>query len=84
MTVTVAGNTYSVTSTRGCRVIDGWVPISDMAVLMRAWADKGQHADDEWVVDGQLSEHLGVNMVCGPRSATTAWRAALGLTPPTP
>jgi hypothetical protein len=80
--MTEQARTYTVTRTRGCRVIAGWVPITDMAALMRAWSDASQHAGDEWVVDAELSQQLAVNMVCGPRSATAAWRVALGLTPP--
>lgn len=75
---------YTITHTRDCRVIRGWMPLTDMVTLMRSWADESQEDGDEWVVDGLLSQRLGVNMVCGPRSATTAWRAALGLSPPTP
>ena len=73
--------TYSVSYMRGCRVVNGQVPICDIVALMQAWADYGHDATDEWYVDSLLSQYLNVNMVCGPRSATTAWRAELGLTP---
>lgn len=73
--------TYSVSHMRGCRVVNGPVPICDIVALMRAWSDNGQEANDPWFVDSLLSQYLNVNMVCGPRSATTAWRTELGLSP---
>lgn len=73
---------YTVTATRGCRVIDRPVPISEFCALVRAWEEL-QDPGDEWICDALLSSRLGVAFVVGPKSATQAWRDELGITPPT-
>lgn len=79
MTVT----TYSVTCTRGCRVIEGAVPIRDLVALIKAWTDGAEQGSAAWFFDSLLSQHLHVNVVCGPQHATDAWRDELGLNAPT-
>lgn len=80
-----ARTSYSVMHTRGCRVIIGALPICDLVALTNAWSERAEPgSDDEWLCDALLSQHLNVNLVCGPKHATEAWRAELGLTAPTP
>lgn len=64
--------------TRGCRVIDRPIPISDVAALMSAWAKLGTEGD-EWICCGLLADYLKVALVCGPTSEIFKWRAELGL-----
>lgn len=71
-------NAYTVTNTHGCKVISDPIPICDFAALMMVWADH-QDPSDRWVCDSMLSHALGVSFVCGPQSATRAWRKELGL-----
>lgn len=78
-------HTYSVSNVRGCRVITGWLPVTDFVALAEAWNDgEAKGTDGEWFCDAVLAQHLGANMVLGPKSATLAWRAEIGLpvTPP--
>jgi hypothetical protein len=78
-----ASSSYTVTYTRGCRVIDRPIPISDLVALMNAWESLAT-PDDPWIADALLSQYCDAAIVVGPVSATTAWRAELGLSAPPP
>jgi hypothetical protein len=71
-------NSYTVTNIRGCKVINNPIPIRDFAALMMVWADS-QDPSDKWICDSLLSHALGAAFVCGPMSATRAWRKEIGL-----
>jgi hypothetical protein len=71
---------YTVTESHGCKVLEGQVPLLELAYLLRAWeeaAGEPEDPEDAWVVDAKLSDWLGVTLVCGGRRATTAWRDEL-------
>lgn len=71
---------YTVTLTRGCRIINGAIPVDDLVALIGAWTDPAdKDTEHEWMADTLLSQHFNANMVIGPRHATDAWRAELGL-----
>ncbi len=72
---------YTIQEQQGCRIVTGPVPISDMVALMEAWCGHADPDDidpaDTWIIDADLSQRLGATMVCGPRHAMDALRAAL-------
>lgn len=78
---------YTVTRNRNCVCFTGPIPITDLVALTQAWI-AGSDPADAYVVDALLSEAVGATFVCGPASATLAWRAELGLpitaAPPAP
>lgn len=67
---------YTVREARGCKVIEGAVPISDFTALVTAWDTGG------WIVDSLLTQALGAAFVLGPCEACLAWRAELQLEVP--
>lgn len=72
---------YSVRLLGGCKVIEGCVPLYELAALLLTWAQQaGEPAtlDEEWVVDPELSAALEVMLVCGTRSAVKELRARVG------
>lgn len=71
---------YTVTTTRGCRVIDRSLPVVDFCALVHAW-EQLQGEDEKWVCDSLLADRLGVAFVIGPIPATQAWRDELGIKP---
>ena len=72
-------SSYTISDENGCKVVRGAVPITDIAPLMQSWAGRDQDGDDEWVADAKVSTAIGACLVCGPLSATTAWRQVLGI-----
>lgn len=73
---------YTVRLLEGCKLIEGRVPLYELAALLMTWARQaGEPAtlEEEWVVDVELSEALKATLVCGTRSATQELRARLGL-----
>jgi len=73
---------YTVRIEHGCRIVSGLVPLTDMAALLLAWSQDEETVRgtvDEWVADTKLSKALGVNLVCGTRRDTEAFRALLGV-----
>lgn len=72
-------NSYTVRLMDECRVILGSVPVIDMAILLKGWADHGGTAPaDEWIIDAELAERMQATMVCGPRAAIEALRNTWG------
>lgn len=71
---------YTISDENGCKVVRGSVPLMEIAALMQEWAKCAEEGcTEEWFVDSKLSSMIGVNVVCGPRTATTAWRFSLGI-----
>lgn len=70
---------YTVTDTHGCKVIDRPIPVTDCVALMQAWEKAFDNPADTWVCDSVLAAHFRAALVVGPKSATEAWRAELGL-----
>ena len=66
-------------------MVDGRIPISDIAALLESWAESsarwcGSGPDDKWIIDSLLAAHLGINLVCGSLRNTLAWRMELEIT----
>lgn len=74
----IDGRRYVVISIRGCKVIEGAVPVSEFVALVKVWEDL-QEAADPWIVDALLAQDLCANFVVGPASACKQWRADRGL-----
>jgi hypothetical protein len=72
---------YTVISQRGCKVIEGAVPITEFVALVGAFG-ADQDPADEWIVDTLLAQYLDANFVLGPASVCEAWRAELGFAMP--
>lgn len=66
---------YTVSRSRRCIVVDGAIPLVDMGALLTVWSREM----DDLLVDGELSNKLGCNMVVGQRADLDAWRAELGM-----
>lgn len=73
-------NGYTVFSARGCRLIQGAVPVDDLVALSRTWDNHGA-GQPGWLMANDLAHALGMTLACGPREAIDAWRAELGLLP---
>lgn len=72
------GRSYVVISVRGCKVIEGEVPVSDFCALVKAWESLAEPGDP-WIVDSLLAGDLHATFVIGPTSACQQWRAERGL-----
>ena len=75
---------YSVHEQRGCRIVTGPIPITDMVALMAAWSPPVPEHEDkaqEWIVCSDLAYELAATLVCGPREAIEAFRIARGIRP---
>lgn len=72
-------NSYTVRLLDHCRIVTGHVPLVDMAILLKGWAETG-HDDpaQEWVVNADLAARMGATMVCGPREAIDALQESWG------
>jgi hypothetical protein len=68
-----------VRSLRGCKVIEGALPVVEFVALVNVWG-ADQDPADAWIVDALLAQYLDANFVLGPASKCAAWRAELGLT----
>jgi hypothetical protein len=76
---------YTVTDAHDCKIVTGTVSLADAGMLLQGWASRQEAkpgSDEEWVVDGNLSAHLGAKLVCGPRWATTKYRQYLNIETP--
>lgn len=63
-------SSYTVSSLNGCKLVKGEVPVLEFVALLNVWGDK-------WVIDGELADALGVNLVIGPPDHVSAWREQL-------
>jgi hypothetical protein len=78
---------YTISRMNGCIVVEGAIPVDDLAALMKAWEKHRFEDEPAWIVDCVLSGHLRCNMVVGPPEACQAWRERLGIVavgPPRP
>jgi hypothetical protein len=71
-------DSYSVTRTRGCKLIRGPVPVDEFVALVNVWS-KREEGGEEWIVDALLANHVDATFVLGPKVECYAWRADLGL-----
>lgn len=69
---------YTVVTVRGCKVVEGAVPVSEFVALVNVWG-ADQDPADEWIADARLAQQLGASFVLGPASKCAAWRAELGM-----
>jgi hypothetical protein len=72
------GHSYRITSIRGCKVIEGAVPVSEFVALTKVWSELVDQDDDEWIVDAVLANAIGANFVLGPKAYCQAWRVEIG------
>lgn len=59
-------DSYTVRMLDGCRIVQGAIPVRDMAILLQGWADtSADTAAGEWLVDADLSARMGATLVAG-------------------
>lgn len=68
------GDSYTVTRHKHGIVVEGPLPVGDMAALCGAWGERGYT-----IVDAAIAGHLRASLVVTDDEGSKAWRAELGI-----